>query len=124
MSLCILQGGKLLVIAATGFTLSWTHSVQKTEWQEDWQAEESGLTIVEARVQGSGAGMEAGEGARFDGIWWHYRPTLAALPKLTLAQSGAAGSWWLCAAGACHELGGGAMAPPIELSYCTKREGG
>jgi hypothetical protein len=34
------------------------HSVEKVEWQEDWRIIISKLKIVDARVKGSGAGME------------------------------------------------------------------
>ena len=34
MSLCILAGGKVTALALSAFTLSWTHSVQKSEWRE------------------------------------------------------------------------------------------
>ena len=57
MSLCILSGFKLSTFALSLFTLSWTHSVEKIEWQEDWIINDNQLEIVEARVQGSGAGM-------------------------------------------------------------------
>ena len=57
MSLCILSGAKLTTIAISLFTLSWTHSVEKIEWQENWQINKSNLEIVEARIKGSGAGM-------------------------------------------------------------------
>ena len=51
MSLCILAAGKTLTLAVTAFTLSWTHSVEKTEWQERWAVTAEGLVLEEARVQ-------------------------------------------------------------------------
>ena len=63
MSLCILAAGKTVTLAVAAFTLSWTHSVEKTRWEEDWAITPAGLQIVEARVKGSGAGMEPAEGA-------------------------------------------------------------
>ena len=36
MILCILSGLKLSTFALSFFTLSWTHSVEKIEWQEYW----------------------------------------------------------------------------------------
>lgn len=106
MSLCIIAGGKVATLAAAFFTLSWTHSVEKVEWQESWQVLPSGLAIVEARVRGSGAGMEPPEGARFSDGWWIYRPSLGPLPELSLSASGASsGGWLLCASGECREFG-------------------
>ena len=67
MSLCILAAGKTTVLAVSAFTLSWTHSVEKTRWEEDWRVTPAGLEIVEARVKGSGAGMEPPEGAVLEG---------------------------------------------------------
>ena len=60
MSLCILAGGKVTVIAATAFSLSWIHSVEKIEWQEDWAIVDAEFVLTEARVKGSGAGMDPG----------------------------------------------------------------
>ncbi len=106
LSLCIAGAGKSLVVAATAFTLSWTHSVERTEWRESWRLDASGLSVTEARVKGSGAGMEPGAGARLSGGWWVWSPTVPPLARLTLASSGATSSGWtLCHAGGCMTLG-------------------
>ena len=118
MSLCILAGGKALTLAAAAFTLSWTHSVEKTRWQEDWTVGADGLRIVEARVQGSGAGMEPPEGSVLEDGWWVYVPTIGALPRLVLAASGATGKGWtLCTVERCFELGSKA-GEPVTLEPC------
>ena len=70
MSLCLTAGAVVTRLAVASFTLAWTHSVEKTRWEEDWRVGARGLEIVEARVKGSGAGMEPGPDARFDGTWW------------------------------------------------------
>ena len=57
-ALCVLSAGKTITLAASLFTLSWTHSVERVRWEEDWRVTPAGLEIVEARVKGSGAGME------------------------------------------------------------------
>jgi hypothetical protein len=120
MSLCILAAGKTTMLAISAFTLSWTHSVEKTRWEEDWRVTPAGLEIVEARVKGSGAGMEPPEGAVLRDGWWTYEPKISPRPTLALAASGATGAGWtLCADRSCHELGaeaGGA----IELSACEQ----
>ena len=43
MSLCILAAGKVTVLAVSAFTLSWTHSVEKVRWEEDWLVTPAGL---------------------------------------------------------------------------------
>ena len=50
---------------------------------------EAGLQIVEARVEGSGAGMEPGEGAVLRDGWWIYKPELPPQREIVLAASGA-----------------------------------
>lgn len=118
MSLCVLAAGKTTVLAVSAFTLSWTHSVEKTRWEEDWRVTPAGLEIVEARVKGSGAGMEPPEGARLENGWWVYRPRTGVRPVVSLAASGATGAGWtLCADQACMELG---VRPGegVELSAC------
>ena len=119
MALCILAGGKVTMLAVAAFTLSWTHSVEKTRWEEDWKITPAGLEIVEARVKGSGAGMDPPEGAVLENGWWIYAPKLAPRPEVTLAASGATGAGWqLCAAQACIDLGAVA-GEAVELSACT-----
>jgi len=118
MSLCILAAGKVSVLAVSAFTLSWTHSIEKTRWQEDWRVTPAGLEIVAARVKGSGAGMEPPQGAVLDDGWWSYRPKVGPQPTVRLAASGATGAGWtLCADQTCLELG--AMPDDnVELSAC------
>jgi len=120
-ALCILSAGKALTVAATAFTLSWTHSVQKTEWQESWWVTPAGLQIVEARIKGSGAGMEPPADAVLKDGWWVYAPKVKPVRELALAASGATVSaWTLCAAGECREIGsdGG---EPVVLKACSGR---
>jgi hypothetical protein len=118
-ALCVLAAGKTTAIAATAFTLSWTHSVQKTEWRESWQVTPAGLQLVEARVKGSGAGMEPPADAKLVDGWWVYAPSLPPQASLTLAASGATPSGWtLCAADACMEIGKEPGAP-VTLSLCA-----
>jgi hypothetical protein len=119
MSLCILAAGKMTVLAVSAFTLSWTHSVEKTRWEEDWRVVPAGLEIVEARVRGSGAGMEPPDRAvRKDG-WWTYRPEIGVRPVVKLAASGATGGGWtLCTDKTCLELGAEAGSG-VELSACA-----
>jgi len=112
--LCLILSAKTTVIAATAFTLSWTHSVERTRWEEDWRLTPAGLEVVEARVKGSGAGMEPPEGAVLKDGWWVYRPTLPPQRELVLAQSAATGEgWMLCAGGRCTAFGQRAADPAV-----------
>ncbi len=111
--LCIVSG-KAVAVAAGLFTLGWTHSVEQTEWQERWAVTPEGLVLQEARVQGSGAGMEPGDAARRVGGWWVWTPGLLPLPELVLAASGTTTSGWrLCDKDGCRELGGRSEQPII-----------
>ena len=106
LGLCLLAGGKTTVIAASIFTLSWTHSVQKTEWRETWKVTAAGLKLTEAAVESSGAGMEPGPDAILKDGWWVWAPKLPAQPQLTLAASGATGGGWtLCHGRGCIQIG-------------------
>ncbi|PBB44237.1 hypothetical protein CK222_04225 [Mesorhizobium sp. WSM3866] len=119
MSLCILAAGKTVTLAVAAFTLSWTHSVERTRWQEDWKVTPAGLRVVEARVKGSGAGMEPPEGSVLRDGWWVYAPRIGPQPRLVLAASGATGGGWtLCTAKGCRELGGTA-GDTVVLEACA-----
>ena len=113
--LCIVAGDTLLALAAAAFTLSWTHSVERTEWWESWQIADGKLQVIEARVEGAGAGIAVPAGARMTPQGWVFRPETAPLTRLVLAASGTTPSGWtLCTDAGCHELGATA-GRPIEI---------
>ena len=119
MSLCVLAAGKVTVFAITAFSLSWTHSVEKTRWEEDWRLAGGRLEIVEARVKGSGAGMEPPDGAVLKDGWWTYSPNLPPQKEIVLAASGAtSGGWQLCMDKDCLALGE-AASDPVRLFVCV-----
>lgn len=104
MSLCLAAGALATSLAMNAFTLAWTHSIEKLRWEEDWRLEAQGLVLVEARIRGTGAGMEPPEDAVLkDGVW-RYRPRRTPLPALHLAHSPHAADYELCAAGHCMSL--------------------
>ncbi|MEC9343088.1 MAG: DUF1850 domain-containing protein [Pseudomonadota bacterium] len=116
--LCIFEAGKSTMLAVSAFTLSWTHSVEKTEWRERWIIKDHGMVIAEARVRGSGAGMDPGPGARLEDGWWIWHPTSPPVSSLALANSGATQSHWtLCAGDRCLEIGTEAEEPTL-LKAC------
>ena len=104
LSLCLASAGVVKALSIATFTLAWTHSIEKTAWQEDWRVTPKGLVLIEARVKGSGAGMEPGPGARLINGWYQWRPEGGPRPTVVLANSGAAGEWRLCANGTCRTL--------------------
>jgi hypothetical protein len=123
-ALCLAAGATLVHLALSSFTLSWTHSVEKILWEEDWKVADGALLLTESRVRGSGAGMEPPEGAVLRGGSWHYRPDLPPLPDIKLARSGAVPDWRLCVGDACRPLGQIARlppaSPPVTLYACGK----
>lgn len=123
MSLCIAAAGAALRLGVAAFTLGWTHSVERVRWEETWRVTPAGLELESARVRGSGAGMDPGEGAMLADGWWTWRPERAAVPELVLAASGATGGGWrLCAEGACRELGAD-PGDPIRIAPCAGAPG-
>ena len=100
MSLCLVAGAFSVALGWSQFTLAWTHSVQKTAWEEDYRIEGANLVATEARVKGSGAGMEPGPDAVLRDGWWVSRP-MRRLPTLNLARSDAVPDWRLCRDGSC-----------------------
>jgi len=103
--ICLVVAG---VVRATlpgpDFTLAWDHSVAKTRWEERYRLDGDSLTLVEARVEGSGAGMESPPGAQLrDGRWVWQPQSMHA--ELRLTRSTFTPDYTLCAAGRCANLG-------------------
>ncbi|WP_395540910.1 DUF1850 domain-containing protein [Neotabrizicola sp. sgz301269] len=120
MTACLLAGGVMPALSGPAFQLRWTHSVKKVEWVEDWWVEPQALRLTGARVKGSGAGMEPGEGAILQDGWWVW-PEDRRLPSLSLATSRATGAGWqLCDAGICRAPGE-APGAPVTLAPCPPR---
>lgn len=75
-------------IETQSFTLEWQHSIEKTYWQEDYEISLNTkatplLTLKEARIQSSGAGMEPPAEALYANGWYHYSPkTNSPLPPI------------------------------------------
>jgi hypothetical protein len=120
MSSICLAGGGVVVKLAAAITLSWTHSVEKVRWEEDWRAHPAGIAIVESRVKGTGAGMEIPEGAKLKDKSYRYRPHLAPQKEVVLRRSGATSDWNICIAGACKPMSDylPSDADPVTLSLC------
>ena len=117
MTACLMVGSVAIALSGPAFVLRWTHSVEKVEWVEEWRIEPDALHLTGARVKGSGAGMEPGEGAVLQDGWWVW-PVDRRLRKLTIAASGTTGAGWqLCDAIACKILGAEA-GNPVTLAPC------
>ena len=104
LSLCLISAGVVKTLSLAAFTLAWTHSVERIDWQEDWRITPQGLELVQARVKGSGAGMEPPPEARLVDGWFQWQPRRAPMPEVALANSDTAGEWRLCHDGKCRAL--------------------
>lgn len=102
--LCMAAGGAVLALVVSEFTLDWIHTVERVTWWERWEVSTSGLRPIEARVAGSGAGMEPPEGAVRTHDGWVYTPQVPLLPEVRLASTGQGSGWRFCAAGDCRVI--------------------
>ncbi len=103
--LCLASATTTVMLLTGSITLSWDHSVEKTRWQEHYRVTGNRLHLVEASVQGSGAGMEPPPGARLERGAWRWQPDLW-LERVTLASSEFTGDYTLCLdSGLCRPLG-------------------
>jgi hypothetical protein len=121
VSLCVASSLKVVSYAVSLFTLTWFHSVEKVEWQEDWKIINSKLKIIEARVKGSGAGMDPPENSKLIKGWWIYKPKISAKDELILATSEAnIKNWSICFNGKCEELPKNEN-KPLKLYVCNSK---
>ncbi|MBE2262813.1 MAG: DUF1850 domain-containing protein [Burkholderiaceae bacterium] len=105
MSLCLATSAIAISLSLSAFTLRWEHSVEKTGWEERWRATPDGLVLEEARIRGSGAGMEPPDNAELKDGWWVYPGALPPQQRIRLAVSGATGKGWqLCTDQACRDI--------------------
>lgn len=95
-------------VPAGHFTLAWMHSIEKTRWEEDYQvvAAPGGprLRPLDARIRGSGAGMEPPPDAVLRDGWYTYRPTTPPLQLLRLTRSPYTADYDWCQQGRCRKL--------------------
>jgi hypothetical protein len=95
------------------FILAWVHSIEKTRWEEDYAvvadaSSSTGARLIatEARIRGSGAGMEPPPGAVWRDGWYAYVPAERQPALLRLTRSGYVPDYELCPGGAgCRPLG-------------------
>jgi hypothetical protein len=93
------------------FTLVWTHSIEKTRWEEDYAVVPSknpggapALQALAARVHGSGAGMEPPDDARLRNGWYEYAPKIRIPAELRLTRSVFTADYDWCTQGRCRPL--------------------
>ena len=105
IGLCLgLAGVVWAQLPVPGFTLAWNHTIENIRWEEDYRVTAQGLVLGEARVKGSGAGMEIPADARLESGSWHYHRQLPPLQPLNLGRTPEAGDYQLCVEGQCHAL--------------------
>ncbi|EKT4457244.1 DUF1850 domain-containing protein [Pseudomonas putida] len=114
ISLCVGLAGVVWVsLPLHEFTLAWQHSIEKVRWEEDYQVTPAGLVLVEARVKGSGAGMEIPDDAQLRNGTWHYRRHLPPLQPLHAGRTPEAGDYQVCTTTGCQPLSHW-LGPPSE----------
>lgn len=103
-ALCLIAGSVRVQLPVRQFTLRWQHSIEKVQWAEDYEVAGSWLHLSQARIRGSGAGMEPPEGATLvDGVW-HYRLADPWRREIVLARSEFVPDYELCVDGVCRRL--------------------
>jgi len=101
--LCLASGGVKAVLAIASFTLAWQHSVEKIRWEESYRVEAGALVLEEARIQGSGAGMEPPLTSSFKGGFWRWQPNQS-MPELLLTRSEFTPDYQFCTLDKCQSL--------------------
>lgn len=121
MSLCLAAGALVVSLGSGEVTLRWRHSVQKTLWEEVWRETPDGLVMAEARIEGSGAGMDPPEDARLSDGFWRWTPKLPPQREIIMRRSGATADWQTCVAGQCRAMSEDlpAEADPVTLKACS-----
>jgi hypothetical protein len=121
MEFCLLAAGATVRLGTLALTLAWTHSVQKTRWEEDYRLTPAGIILTQDRIQGTGAGMEPPPDSVFDGSWWRYTPHIPPQKEIVLRRSGATADWDVCIGGHCKPMSAYVppKADPVTLKGCS-----
>ena len=111
------------------FTLAWTHTIEKIRWEEDYRVTPDGLLLGEARVKGSGAGMDIPDDAELRDGAWHYQRQMPPLQPLRVGRAPEAGDYQLCFNQRCHAMSEwlgppNAEQPALELWSCAAQADG
>lgn len=124
IGLCLgLAGVVWAELPVPAFTLAWTHTIEKIRWEEDYRVSAEGLLLGEARIKGSGAGMEVPDGAELRNGSWHYQNQLPPLQPLRVGRTPEAGDYQLCIDQRCRPMSDWlgppqASQPTLELWSC------
>lgn len=118
--ICLVAGKVVAPLMAGAMTLAWTHSVEKIVWEEDWRATPAGLELVEARVRGSGAGMEPPPDAKLVHGAWAWKPRVPPQQEVVMRRSGATADWRICIEGRCLPMAAYVppQADPVVMTTC------
>jgi hypothetical protein len=123
-ALCLVVAGTLrALLPVTEFTVTWQHSVEKMQWEEHYRIEGAQLRLTEARVAGSGAGIDPLPDATLrDGAWtWH--PRDATFAQLRLTSSAFTRDYELCWGDGCRALRSLVPPPGVPSSSSTSGAG-
>jgi hypothetical protein len=91
-------------LPATEFGVAWEHSVARTRWEERYRVDGNRLELVEARVQGMGAGMEPPPGAVLRDGWWRWQVRQDTPVQLRLTYSAFTSDYRVCWNQHCSDL--------------------
>lgn len=103
-AICLAAAGWQLRIPADHFELRWRHSIEKVQWSEDYEVAGAWLYLSQARIHGSGAGMEPPPDATLIDGTWRYRPADPWRRAIVLARSEFVSDYRLCVNGQCRPL--------------------
>jgi hypothetical protein len=104
-AICLIASGLVrATLSSSEVTVAWTHSVEKTRWEERYAISGASLKLVEARVQAMGAGMEPAANAVLRDGWWRWTPRADALTELRLTYSTFTQDYTICAGQRCSSL--------------------
>jgi hypothetical protein len=103
-ALCLAAGTLHISLPVSSFTLRWQHSIEKIAWEEDYEVSGNWLHLSQARIRGSGAGMEPPPDAKLFNGTWHYRLADPWRKEVVLARSEFVPDYELCINGRCDRL--------------------
>jgi hypothetical protein len=104
MSVCLVGGAKVAIVAADLFRIAWTQQGSHAEWQRSYDVAPGAIVAHDLRAKDFGPGEEPLPGSSRDGDWYVWRMPRNMFPAVSFGAEPGATDWRICTRDHCDAL--------------------